>query len=227
MPSNDTLELHGIRPASLRAVVFDLGGVFLEGTLENVIKFGETIGLTAEIWQALRLELFVNGGPWENLERGEMTLDAFAEILREKVAGLGVSLTLEQARNFMGSPGEQDRMRLREEIVSACRKVKARLPTALLTNNVREWRAGWRSRLDVSALFDVVVDSSEVGMRKPEERIYRYTEEQLDLGGEHLLFIDDIGINLKAARQRGWQTLKYEQTATVLEVLEAVAAPRP
>ena len=226
MASHDTLELHGIRPAPLRAVVFDLGGVFLEGTLENVIKFGETIGLTTEIWQALRLELFVNGGPWENLERGEMTLDAFAEILREKVAGHGVSLTTEQARNFMGSPGEEDRMRLREEIVSACRKVKARLPTALLTNNVREWRAGWRSRLDVPALFDVVVDSSEVGMRKPEERIYRYTEEQLNLTGEHLLFIDDIGINLKAARRRGWQTLKYDETATVLEVLEAVAAPR-
>ncbi len=216
--------IHGIDPARVRAVVFDLGGVFLEGTVENVISFGETLGLPPEAWQVIRHELFIAGGPWDEVERGEMALDDFAEILAARLAAVGTHIDLERARNFMGNPANTFMMRLRPEIVEACKAVRGVMPTALLTNNIAEWRDQWRTRMDIPGLFDEVIDSSEVGMRKPEEGIYELMEARLGKPGRELLFIDDLGVNLKTARGMGWQTLKYDDTAKVLEVLSAVVA---
>jgi putative hydrolase of the HAD superfamily len=216
-------ELHGIDPRRVRAAVFDLGGVFIANSVQNVQHFGLTLGMKREDWDALRQDLFLDSGWWDRLERAEITLDAFAHELRARLTEQGVAVSHEQARNFMGSPGEPERMPLRPEIVEAARAIRRVMPTALLTNNVAEWRTGWRARLDPGSLFDAVIDSSEVGMRKPEARIYIHTEQVLNLPGEALFFVDDLGVNLKPARERGWQTLKYTDTDQVLEVLRALA----
>jgi len=79
----------------------------------------------------------------------------------------------------------------------------------------------------VDTLFDLVVDSSAVGTRKPEEAIYRLVERGLGLPGAALLFVDDLGVNLKTARALGWQTLKYLDTAEVVAALAQVAAAHP
>ena len=117
--------------------------------------------------------------------------------------------------------------RLRPEIVAAAQRIHARMPTALLTNNVAEWRGAWRQTVEVETIFDIVIDSSEVGFRKPDVRIYEATQERLGVPHEDLFFVDDIGQNLKAARALGWQTLKYEDTGIVLEVLDALAEGEP
>jgi len=218
--------MHELDARRVKAVVFDLGGVFLEGGPDHVRAFGPQHGLPEPVWERIRNDLFIDGDSWNRVERAELTLDAFAEELRARVGAHGVRLTLEQARNFMGVPGE-GRSRLREEIVAACRRLRECMPTALLTNNIREWREGWRRRLPVAELFDVVVDSSEVGMRKPEPSIYRLVERHLGLAGADLLFVDDLGVNLKTARQLGWQTVKYDDTSRVLGILAAVLAGRP
>jgi putative hydrolase of the HAD superfamily len=213
-----------IEPQRVRAVVFDLGGVFLEGGPSSVRAFGERIGLPAAAWDAIRHELFIAGAAWDRVERGEDTLEAFAALLRERLRAEGVTVSPEDARDFMGSPGDREAMPVRPQIVAACRALRRRMPTALLTNNIAEWREAWRRRMDVETLFDLVVDSSEVGTRKPEEAIYRLVERGLGLPGEALLFVDDLGVNLKTARRLGWQTLKYVDTAEVVAVLERVAA---
>jgi putative hydrolase of the HAD superfamily len=219
--------VHGIEPHRVRAAVFDLGGVFIANSVRNVERFGGKVGLPEDIWNALRQDLFLNAGWWDRLERAEISLDAFAQELQRRLAEHGVDITHERARDFMGAPGEPERMPLRPEIVESALAVRAVMPTLLLTNNIVEWRDGWRARIDVHALFDHVIDSSEVGTRKPEARIYELTEEALGLPGEALFFVDDLGMNLKPARQRGWQTLKYVDTAQVLEVLAALADREP
>ncbi len=216
-----------IEPAQVRAVVFDLGGVFLEGGPSNVRRFGERVGLPPATWSAISRELFVDGDAWDRVERGEAALDDFAAVLRERLRAEGVTIGHAQARDFMGSPGDRAAMPVRAEIVALCRALRERMPTALLTNNIAEWRDAWRRRMDVDALFDVVVDSSEVGMRKPEEGIYRIVEQRLGLPGEALLFVDDLGVNLKPARQLGWQTLKYVETAAVVQVLQSIVDAHP
>lgn len=210
----------------IQAVVFDLGGVFLQGGPSVVAEFGPLHGMERDVWEGLRRELFIDGDHWDRVERAEGTLDEFAGTLRGRMSDHGVELTIEQARNFMRSPGSEDGMPLRPEVVEMCLRLNSLMPTALLTNNVAEWREGWRGRLDLDALFDVVIDSSVVGMRKPEPRIYELTEQRLGLSGKNLLFVDDIGTNLKAALKRDWQTLKYDDTRQVLEVLNTLAEGR-
>lgn len=215
---------HEIDPTRVKAAVFDLGGVILAGGVEAVRAFGGRHGLGPDAWTALRHVLFSNDGPWATLERGESTFDDFLLHMCEEISRAGVRISPEDARNFMGDgDATTSASRVRPEIVAAIERIHASMPTALLTNNVAEWRPVWRSSIDVDGLFDVVVDSSEVGTRKPEEKIYQITRERLGLRHEELFFLDDQGPNLKVARALGWQTLKYEDTGTVLEVLEALA----
>jgi putative hydrolase of the HAD superfamily len=216
-----------IDPARVRAVVFDLGGVFLEGGPSSVRAFGAKVGIAPAVWAAIARALFVEGDAWDRVERGESTLAAFAEALQARLVRAGVTISRGAAADFMGSPGDRAAMPVRPEIVAACKALRARMPTALLTNNIAEWRTAWRRRMEVETLFDLVVDSSEVGMRKPEEGIYRLVEQGLGLPGEALLFVDDLGVNLKTAHRLGWQTLKYVDTAAVVAALEAVAAAHP
>ena len=224
---NDAAQSFSIDPARVRAVVFDLGGVFLDGGPSAVRAFGPKHGLAPERWREISHELFIAGDHWDRVERAESTLDEFAATLRKRMGAEGVEITTEQAMDFMGSPGDRSAMPARPEIISICIELRRRMPTALLTNNIAEWRERWRRRMDVDALFDLVVDSSDVGMRKPEEGIYRLVEQGLDLPGEALLFVDDLGVNLKTARSLRWQTLKYQDTAEVVAGLERVASAHP
>lgn len=215
--------IHGIDPTRVRAAVFDLGGVILSGGVEAVVAFGQRHGLTLEVWNLIRRSLFSNDGPWAAVERGELRLDDFLSHMREQITRSGISISWEDARSFMGNGDPTaSASRVRAEIVDAIARIRERMPTALLTNNVAEWRPVWRASLPVDELFDFVIDSSEVGTRKPEQRIYELTRERLGLPHDGLFFVDDQGPNLKAARALGWQTLKYEDTATVLAVLNGL-----
>ena len=190
-------------------------------------SFGERHGLSAEAWRAIRRDLFHDDGLWSAVERGSATFEAFVARLRALAGEHGCEVSAEDAANFMGNSGTSVMQRLRPEVVAATARIHARMPTALLTNNIREWRQSWRNLIDVDALFDVVVDSCEVGTRKPEPEIYELTRTQLGLPHDALFFVDDLGVNLKTARALGWQTLRYDDTARVLAVLEAVAAAKP
>jgi putative hydrolase of the HAD superfamily len=220
--------IEGIDPERVEAAVFDLGGVFLAGGVESVQAFGNRHGLDADAWQAIRRELFNDkDGIWSAIERGDATLAEFVARLRALAAEHGTAVSVEEAQGFMGNTGLGATQRLRTEIVEAATRLHARMPTALLTNNIPEWRHSWRSLIDVDALFDVVIDSCEVGMRKPEPAIYELTRAKLGLPHTALFFVDDLGVNLKAARNLGWQTLRYDDTARVLSVLDALAAASP
>ena len=219
--------IHGIDPTRVEAAVFDLGGVFLAGGLESVAVFGARHGIAENAWAAIRRELFSDEGLWSAVERGERPLDDFVAHLRNLVAAHGGAVSVEDARDFMQNASERAKGCLRHEIVRAAARIHARIPTALLTNNIPEWRDRWRALLDADALFDVIVDSSEVGMRKPEPAIYELTRAQLGVPHDALFFVDDFGVNLKIARGLGWQTLRSDDTARVLEVLDAIAAGRP
>jgi putative hydrolase of the HAD superfamily len=212
-------------PSNIRAAVFDYGGVLIAGGPGDVVAFGARVGLSEDVWRPLRRRFFGNDGIWARLERGEVPFGEFTAALQCEIVAAGGRVTEEEAASFMGTPDPMGhRARLRPRMLDAVRRLRTVMPTALLTNNVREWRAGWEAVLDPHSLFDVVVDSSEVGARKPEPAIYEITRERLGVGHHEIFFLDDIGQNLKAARALGWHTELYDDDERVLAVLDALAS---
>jgi putative hydrolase of the HAD superfamily len=207
----------------VRAVVFDLGGVLIEGGPSEVVAFGDRTGLAPEVWHELRRELFGNEGSWARLERGELAFDAFVAELHRRIIEAGGELSVADAAGFMGRPTPMGSgAPMRPAMIDAVRELRSVARTALLTNNVAEWRDGWSRFFNDPELFDVVVDSSEVGTRKPEAPIYEATREKLGVRHEEILFIDDIGQNLKAARSLGWQTHLFTNERDTLALLRTV-----
>ena len=92
---------------------------------------------------------------------------------------------------------------------------------AMLTNNVREWEPRWRAMLPVDELFELVVDSAFVGMRKPEAAIYELTLDRLGLPGEACVFVDDLELNCEAARAHGITAIQFRDTEQAIAELEA------
>jgi len=210
-------------PSRIRAAVFDYGGVLIAGGPSDVAAFGGKAGLSEDIWKPLRRQFFGNEGIWARLERGEVAYPEFTSALRQAIVDAGGTVTGEEAASFMGGPDPMaQRARLRPEMLEAVRRIRSVMPTALLTNNVKEWRAEWERLLDPASLFDVVIDSSEVGARKPETRVYEITREKLGVAHDEIFFLDDIGQNLKAARALGWNTVLFTETAEILPILESI-----
>ena len=113
---------------------------------------------------------------------------------------------------------------LRPEMVEAVRRCKPHFKTALLTNNfVTSLAQSSDSALgEVLALFDAVVESAVVGVRKPDERFYLLACATLDISPRQAVFLDDLGVNLKPARALGMVTIKVTDTASALAALEEV-----
>ena len=113
-------------------------------------------------------------------------------------------------------------------MIAYMRELRGRgLRTALLTNNVREWEATWRAMLpEIDEIFEVVVDSAFVGMRKPEPDVYNLTVERLGggLGPADCVFVDDVAVNCDAARELGMAAVVFETTDQArVEIEEALA----
>jgi epoxide hydrolase-like predicted phosphatase len=210
--------------ARIEAVLFDFGGVFTDS------PFGAAEALGAELGAPPgRLLELVFGPyhadtdhPWHRLERGELSFQQ----AREEILALGraAGIDADPIRVFQ-------RMSLggaaREAMVERARRLRrAGVRTALVTNNAREFRERWRALVPADELFEHVVDSSEVGVRKPDPEIFRIALARL--GGpapERTLFLDDHEGNLAAARALGLRTLLVtEDPAPALAALDALIA---
>ncbi len=188
-------------PRSYDAVLFDFGGVFTPSPFDAVHAAASEIGLAPE-----RLVSFVFGPydedtdhAWHRLERGEITIGEARDAIMETARREGHDVDPIQLLLRMGGaephPGWIDR-------VAALRNEGYR--TALVTNNVIEFREHWRRLLPVDALFDAVVDSSEVGVRKPDPAIYRLALERVGgVAPERAVFLDDYPGNIDAATALG------------------------
>ena len=116
---------------------------------------------------------------------------------------------------------------LRPEMVEALRRVRRVLKTGCITNNLPAnaiGSQGGRSLYvaEVMALFDHVIESARIGLRKPDPRIYRMMVETLDVDPKRCVYLDDLGINLKPAREIGMTTIKVLDASQAIAELEAV-----
>ena len=185
----------------LRAVLWDYGGVFSGSPFHAMAGVAQKQGADPQRFLELVFGPYDHDTdhPWHRLERGELTL----ELARAEIIALGRAEGIDSDPfhlfTAMGGGGT------RSDVVEFARDVKRRgVATALVTNNAVEFRDYWRRSIPIDDLFHHVIDSSEVGMRKPNPRIFELALERL--GGiepASAVFVDDWPGNIEAARRVG------------------------
>jgi epoxide hydrolase-like predicted phosphatase len=185
----------------IEAVISDFGGVLTSPLLDSFTAFQDSSGISLEQLGVAMGAILVRDGkhPLFELETGRLTEAEFLGQLAEQLTGqLGRPVEL---HGF----GEQyfEHLHPNEHMIEYMRELSGRgYKLAICTNNVREWEQLWRAKLPVDELFDVVIDSAFVGVRKPERAIYEMTLEGLGVSADAALMIDDIELNCDAARAR-------------------------
>ncbi len=203
---------------SYRAVIFDLGGVVFPSPFEAFDEYERDAGLPGGAVRGV-IRTSSETGAWAALERGEHDLDGFFDALESEFASAGHAV---DARVLLG--GVSRGFGPRPQMVEAIARIRAEgLLVAALTNN---WADGSGrpspNGVDSMDVFDVVVESSVEGIRKPDPRIYELTLERLAVEATAAVFLDDLGINLKPARAMGMATIKVSDPADALRDLESV-----
>lgn len=212
---------------AIEAVVFDFGGVYTDSPFDAVRTRGLDLGIDPE--QAL---LFVFGSydrdtdhPWHRAERGELALDEARLQIQEQARAQGIELEVyDMLASLAGGA-------VRHEMVERTRRLRLDgYRTGMITNNVSEFRDFWRPMLPLDELFDVVIDSCEVGMRKPDPRIFSLMCDQLGVAPGRAAFLDDYPGNVAAAEAAGLRgilvTADYHHAVAELDALLADGGER-
>jgi putative hydrolase of the HAD superfamily len=209
----------------IEALVSDFGGVLTTPLMDAFWKVNEEWGIPPDaLRQAMALAAEREPEPpLFRLERGQMSAGEFFSGLSERleeVIGRAVD-TRDYGTRLMAA------MQPNEPLLSyygALRRERG-IRLAVLTNNVREWQPYWRGPWGIDDLFELVVDSSFEGVRKPEPEIYERTLERLGLPGEACVFVDDLDVNLPPAAALGMRTVHYLHTAQAVSEIGSVIGP--
>jgi len=188
---------------AFESVLFDFGGVYIGSPFPAFVREAEHLGIDPTTLIELTFGPMEHDSdhPWHRAERGELDM---GRVRKEIIAlcaeaGLEIDPFVILARSMAPhSEGHPD-------VVGCTRELRAAgYRTGLVTNNVLEIRERWRAVLPLDELFDVVVDSSEVGMRKPSPGIYELTLGMLEgTEAERAIFLDDLPANVRAAENLG------------------------
>jgi putative hydrolase of the HAD superfamily len=196
-----------------RAVIFDLGGVVLDSPLHAIAAYERELGIPANFVN----RVVVDTGPagaWSRLERGELGRREFEAAFEAECLAAGHRLSAATMLERISQCGPRPAM------LRALGTLRgAGLALAALTNNWAHEGPGGAETDALRELFDVFVESSRLGLRKPDPRIYLHTCEALGVAPREAVFLDDIGRNLKAARELGMTTIKVERPDAALAEL--------
>jgi len=204
----------------LRAVLFDLGGVILTSPFEEFSRYEAAAGLPAGTVRRIN-STDPDTNAWARLERNEVALDEFVAAFEAEGAALGLQVDGWKVLACL-------RGHVRPEMHVAVERCSEMFTTGLLTNNFVSWSdargadAADDVLTSVLSCFDAVVESSVVGVRKPEPRFYELALEQLGVAAADAVFLDDLGVNLKPARAMGMTTIKVTDPAAALAELAEV-----
>jgi len=199
---------------ALRAVIFDLGGVVMGSPLHAIADFEQNSGIPDGFVNRLVVASGARGA-WARLERGELSLHEFYPGFDRECAAAGHALSARAMMERIAAAAQP-----RPAMLAAIRRIRGRgVATSALTNN---WVGDGGARDWLADYFDVVVESSVVGIRKPDPRIYALALDRLGVAAEEAVFLDDIGRNLKPARALGMRTIKVDEPDRALAELSGL-----
>ncbi len=209
------------------AVIFDFGGVFTTSPIENFAGFERKHRLPQRfIGGVIKLNHHTNA--WARYERAEIAIEEFDRLFAEESRAAGFEIAGRTLVSLLG-------LSFRPEMIEAHARIKAAgLKTGCITNNLpkidsKDMIADASRRGEVDAIFarfNCVIESSKFGARKPEPRIYEMMVDALGVTASACVFLDDLGINLKPARDMGMATIKvpFGDVAPAIDELSALLA---
>ncbi len=204
------------------AVLFDFGGVITESPFESFNRYEERIGVPRDTIRQINATN-PDANAWARLERSEIGVDEFADLFEAEAAARGYQVSGAQVLACLSGG-------LRPRMVRALEILAARLPVGCITNNVRAGHGAAMARDAASAaaieevmkLFGVVIESSVVGLRKPDPRIYELACSELGIDPARTAYLDDLGINCKPAAAMGMKAIKVTDPDEALRELETL-----
>jgi len=207
---------------AIRAVLWDFGGVMTESPFLAFQRFEKESGLPPGFLRGINARNHDHNA-WARFERSELSPQQFDEAFAAETRTAGHEVRgLEVIDLLYGE--------VRPEMVAALRGCKGHFVNACVTNNVNagpgrgfdrdpgradEWRG-------ILGLFDVVIESSRIGIRKPETRFFERACEQLGIVASQAVYLDDLGTNLKPARVMGMHTIKVDDPMIAIGELESI-----
>lgn len=193
-----------------QAVIFDLGGVVLDSPIHAIARYERELGIPSGFVN----RVVVAAGPagaWSRLERGELAMEAFFPAFEAECRQAGHEISGAEMMQRISGCGP------RQVMLEAIARIRRRgLRVAALTNN---WRGEEDRTHELRDRFDAFVESAALGLRKPDPRIYLHACESLAIEPAQAIFLDDIGRNLKTARELGMTTIKVDQPEPALDAL--------
>ena len=210
---------HALPP---QAVLWDFGGVILTSPFEAFRTYEREANLPEDFIRMLNARN-PDANAWAKMERSEVALAEFVALFEAEAAAHGHKL--DGWRVLKAISGD-----IRPQMVEALRRCKASFKVACITNNMKHGEGPGMARspekaaavAEVMTLFEHVIESSKLGFRKPDPRIYRHACELIGVPPERCVYLDDLGINLKPAKALGMRTIKVGDPDVAIAELEAI-----
>jgi putative hydrolase of the HAD superfamily len=203
----------------IEVVVSDFGGVLSSPLADAFASFQDHSGIKIEELGAALGKLSLSRGtnPLFEMECGRLSEPDFLGLLAQQLtADLGHPVQMHAFSDQYWAA-----LKTNHDMLDWLASARARgLRLALLTNNVREWEPRWRAMIPVDELFEVIVDSAFVGVRKPDPRIFEITTERLECAPGACVLIDDMAANCEAAQSLGWSAVRFDDTTQTITDLE-------
>jgi putative hydrolase of the HAD superfamily len=206
----------------IEAVIWDFGGVLTTSPFEAFNRYERERGLPLDFIRTINAtNPEVNA--WARFESSEVDLNQFDSLFAAESEAAGYRIPGREVIELLSGD-------IRPRMVEVLRRLKSSYRVACITNNVKGGHGpGMASSAErasrmagVMALFDLVVESSIEGIRKPNPRIYQIACERLGVAPERAVFLDDLGVNLKPARELGMKTIKVLGEQQALDELAAL-----
>lgn len=210
----------------IEAVIWDFGGVITSSPFEAFRRYEAENGLPEDFIRGVNAR---NGdtNAWARLERSEVGAEEFDDLFRQESQALGHDVPGKDILALLSGS-------IRPAVVEALKTCKANAKVGCITNNapigkgasMTEDSGRANEAKKVFELFDHVIESSKLGIRKPDPRIYEMMCEALQVDPNRCVYLDDLGINLKPARAMGMVTIKVLNEQQLLSDLKAATGYR-
>ena len=201
------------------AILWDFGGVFTTSPFEAFNRYEQEQGIPTDFIRTINATNPEHNA-WARFESSAVSLDEFDQLFADESAAAGHRIPGRDVIALLSGD-------LRPRMVRVLHACKMQFKVACITNNVKAGSGPGMSRdehkasavADVMQSFDLVVESSVEGVRKPNPAIYELTCERLRVDPAHCIFLDDLGVNLKPARALGMQTIKVLNESQAIDAL--------